>query len=167
MGALNGFAVSPLHALLTPPPPARPSAPHQDLATDALVQRVLRTEFADRTVITIAHRLDTIIDSDRILVLDSGRVAEFASPHELLNRPGSIFGELCRQTGAQYDVLRKAAEVHHDTMSALAAHIAQGDGGAVLEPPARLSVAIEIDDLGASASLTDSDGTPRRGAANV
>ena len=147
--------------LLPTPFPLHP----QDLATDALVQRVLRTEFADRTVITIAHRLDTIIDSDRILVLDSGRVAEFASPHELLNRPGSIFGELCRQTGAQYEVLREAAERHHETMSALTAHIVQGDGSAAPEP-ARLSVAIEIDDLGASASLTESDGTPR-GSSNV
>ena len=126
-------------------------SPPQDLATDALVQRVLRTEFADRTVITIAHRLDTIIDSDRILVLDAGRVAEFASPHELLNKPGSIFGELCRQTGAQYDVLRAAAERHHDTMAALSAHIAQGDSA---PEPAHLSVAIEIE------SHSDSEGTP-------
>lgn len=126
-----------------------------DLATDALVQRVLRTEFADRTVITIAHRLDTIIDSDRILVLDAGRVAEFASPHELLNRPGSIFGDLCRQTGAQYEVLRTAAARHHDTMAALTTHIVQGDGTNA-EPPSQpqLSVAIEID---ADMSLSDSD----------
>lgn len=103
-------------------------------------------------MITIAHRLDTIIDSDRILVLDAGRVAEFASPHELLAKPGSIFGELCRQTGAQYEVLRAAAERHHDTMAALSAHIAQSD--AAPEPVAPLSVAIEIE------SHSDSDGTP-------
>jgi len=116
-----------------------------DLATDALVQRVLRTEFADRTVVTIAHRLDTIIDSDRILVLDAGRVVEFASPHELLNQPGSIFGELCRQTGAQYDVLRAAAERHHDMMAALAVRVVQGDGrGDAPEPAAPAAVAIDV-----------------------
>jgi ATP-binding cassette, subfamily C (CFTR/MRP), member 1 len=47
-----------------------------DYATDASMQRVIRECFADCTVLTIAHRLATIIDSDRVLVLDAGRVAE-------------------------------------------------------------------------------------------
>ena len=64
-------------------------------------------------VITIAHRLDTIIDSDRVLVLDAGRVAAFASPEELLNDEDGIFAHLCRQSGASsYDQLRAAAARH-------------------------------------------------------
>jgi ABC-type multidrug transport system fused ATPase/permease subunit len=104
-----------------------------DLASDALVQRVLRTEFADRTVVTIAHRLDTIIDSDRVLIMDQGRVAEFAPPHELLASPDSIFSQLCRQTGGQYELLRAAAQRHHEMMLALQAKLADADDLAARE----------------------------------
>ena len=76
---------------------------------------------------TIAHRLDTIIDSDRVLIMDQGRVAEFAPPHELLASPDSIFSQLCRQTGGQYDVLRAAAQRHYETMQALQARLAAAD----------------------------------------
>jgi ATP-binding cassette subfamily C (CFTR/MRP) protein 1 len=58
-----------------------------DLDTDAAVQRVLRKNFADRTTVTIAHRLDTVIDSDKILVMDAGKVAEFDSPHNFYGYP--------------------------------------------------------------------------------
>lgn len=60
--------------------------------TDKLVQATLRSEvFADRTVITIAHRIDTILDSDRILVLDHGRIAEFDIPSKLLSQRGFFY----------------------------------------------------------------------------
>ncbi|KAJ1719421.1 ATP-binding cassette glutathione S-conjugate transporter ycf1 [Coemansia biformis] len=59
-----------------------------DSKTDSIIQRILRTEFADTTVITIAHRLNTVMDSDRILVMDSGTVAEFDTPSNLLARDG-------------------------------------------------------------------------------
>jgi ABC-type multidrug transport system fused ATPase/permease subunit len=49
-----------------------------------MVQKVLRTNFNERTIMTIAHRLDTIIDNDRILAMDKGIVAEFDSPKTLL-----------------------------------------------------------------------------------
>merc|ERR1719237_705572 len=55
-----------------------------DVKTDATLQQVIKTEFSDRTVLTIAHRLNTIIDSDRILFLEDGQVAEYNSPAELL-----------------------------------------------------------------------------------
>ncbi|KAF8307152.1 hypothetical protein DL93DRAFT_151027 [Clavulina sp. PMI_390] len=62
-----------------------------DHKTDALIQHSLRTQFNDCTVLTIAHRLQTIMDSDKILVLDSGNLAEFDSPQNLLLREGSTF----------------------------------------------------------------------------
>ncbi len=62
-----------------------------DVETDALIQRTMRTQFADRTIIAVAHRLHTVIDCDRVLVLDKGRVAEFGSPKQLLANPNGIF----------------------------------------------------------------------------
>ncbi len=55
-----------------------------DTATDALIQRTIRTAFRQCTVLTIAHRLDTIADYDRVMVLAAGRVAEFDVPANLL-----------------------------------------------------------------------------------
>ncbi len=52
--------------------------------TDHLIQQTIRTEFAGCTVLTVAHRLNTIVDCDRVIVMDAGRVAEFGAPSELL-----------------------------------------------------------------------------------
>ena len=67
-----------------------------DPYTDAMVQEALRRSSTSRgtTVLAIAHRLQTIIDFDRILVLGSGRVLEFDTPTELLSRPGSTFSRM-------------------------------------------------------------------------
>ena len=62
-----------------------------DHNTDDLIQNTIRTAFADCTVITIAHRLNTIMDSTRILVLDKGQIAEFDQPKNLLDKRDSIF----------------------------------------------------------------------------
>lgn len=54
--------------------------------------------FKDRTIITIAHRINTILDSDRIIVLDHGSVAEFDTPKELIRKQG-LFYELVKESG--------------------------------------------------------------------
>ncbi|NXY25826.1 MRP2 protein, partial [Atrichornis clamosus] len=69
-----------------------------DLETDHLIQRTIRSEFADCTVLTIAHRLHTIMDSNRVMVLQAGRVVEFDSPEELLAKQG-IFSAMAKDAG--------------------------------------------------------------------
>ncbi|KAG0225249.1 ATP-binding cassette transporter 1 [Mortierella sp. GBAus27b] len=70
-----------------------------DLETDALVQKIIRQKFKDCTILTIAHRINTVMDSDRIMVLDAGRVAEFDSPQKLLADSSSIFHSLAKESG--------------------------------------------------------------------
>jgi len=65
-----------------------------DNDTDAAIQKQLRENFAGSTVLTIAHRLHTIIDSDKVLVLDDGRVLEYGPPSELLADPAGAFRAL-------------------------------------------------------------------------
>ncbi|XP_006157433.1 canalicular multispecific organic anion transporter 1 [Tupaia chinensis] len=62
-----------------------------DLETDQLIQTTIRSEFSQCTVITIAHRLHTIMDSDRVMVLDNGRIIEYGSPDELLANAGPFY----------------------------------------------------------------------------
>ncbi len=61
-----------------------------DAQTDALIQRVIKDRFRDSTVITIAHRINTITHCDRILVMSNGRAAEFDSPAELIRQGGEF-----------------------------------------------------------------------------
>ncbi|NXR89260.1 MRP7 protein, partial [Hypocryptadius cinnamomeus] len=65
-----------------------------DQKTDQLLQQTIRQRFADKTVLTIAHRLNTILDSDRVLVMQAGRVAELDSPAHLSQKDGSLFQHL-------------------------------------------------------------------------
>ncbi|XP_053551240.1 multidrug resistance-associated protein 1 isoform X2 [Bombina bombina] len=69
-----------------------------DLETDGLIQSTIRTEFKDCTVITIAHRLNTIMDYTRVIVLDKGQIVEFDSPSNLLQRRG-IFYSMAKDSG--------------------------------------------------------------------
>ncbi|KAG0367050.1 P-loop containing nucleoside triphosphate hydrolase protein [Gamsiella multidivaricata] len=72
-----------------------------DMATDALIQKAIRIDFAQSTVITVAHRINTIIDYDRILVMHQGQVAEYDTPRNLLGNPNSVFSSMVAETGAQ------------------------------------------------------------------
>ncbi|KAF9285261.1 hypothetical protein BGZ68_004019 [Mortierella alpina] len=85
-----------------------------DLATDSLIQKAIRVDFGDSTVVTIAHRLNTVVDYHRcvddeksqgcvcilsILVMDQGQVAEFDTPRKLLRDPSSMFSKMVDETG--------------------------------------------------------------------
>lgn len=71
-----------------------------DLETDKAIQTIIRgPQFADVTMFTIAHRLNTILESDRILVLDAGKVVEFDTPQSLLAKPDSSFYSLAAEAG--------------------------------------------------------------------
>jgi ABC-type multidrug transport system fused ATPase/permease subunit len=70
-----------------------------DKATDALIQRSIREEFQDSTLIVIAHRLSTIVDFDRILVMSEGKVAEYDSPNNLIKKEDGIFTGMIESSG--------------------------------------------------------------------
>ncbi|XP_045473551.1 multidrug resistance-associated protein 1-like isoform X2 [Harmonia axyridis] len=69
-----------------------------DYGTDSFIQETIRTQFRDCTIITIAHRLNTVIDYDRIIVLDKGSIKEVDSPHNLMKQNGIFYG-MCREAG--------------------------------------------------------------------
>jgi ABC-type multidrug transport system fused ATPase/permease subunit len=71
-----------------------------DVGTDALIQKTVREEFKPYTMLTIAHQLNTIMDSDHILVLDAGRVIEMDTPQQLLLKKDGIFSSMVQSTGA-------------------------------------------------------------------
>uniref|UniRef100_A0A182J5C3 Uncharacterized protein n=1 Tax=Anopheles atroparvus TaxID=41427 RepID=A0A182J5C3_ANOAO len=70
-----------------------------DPQTDALIQKTIREKFKHCTVLTVAHRLHTVMDSDRILVMDAGVAREFDTPHNLLQQEGSILKDMVEATG--------------------------------------------------------------------
>ena len=79
-----------------------------DTDTDQLIQQCIRREFANSTIITIAHRLTTIADYDWIVVMDKGKVREQGSPSELLRKNG-MFAEMVRKTGEQAKIIVEKA----------------------------------------------------------
>ncbi|ETN09437.1 hypothetical protein PPTG_11833 [Phytophthora nicotianae INRA-310] len=70
-----------------------------DTATDALIQTTIKETFEDKTVLIIAHRINTIMHCDKIAVMDAGRVVEFDTPSELLAQPQSVFAALAKRSG--------------------------------------------------------------------
>ncbi|KAM4559458.1 ATP-binding cassette sub-family C member 4-like isoform 1-T1 [Odontesthes bonariensis] len=85
-----------------------------DLRTDSLIQETIRDKFQECTVLTIAHRLNTIIDCDRILVLDAGRIQEYDEPYVLLQNHDGLFYQMVQQTGRAEaaSLLHTAKQVH-------------------------------------------------------
>ncbi|XP_056638683.1 ATP-binding cassette sub-family C member 4-like [Diorhabda sublineata] len=95
-----------------------------DPQTDALIQKTIRTKFSDCTVLTVAHRLNTIMDSDKVLVMDQGKVAEFDHPHILLQDPNGIFTKMVEDTGKGVSAqLRQIAKVRYQNMNNLSESI--------------------------------------------
>lgn len=75
-----------------------------DIETDAMLQATLRGPlFKNRTIITVAHRINTILDSDRVVVLDKGEVIEYGPPAELMAKQGAFYG-LAKQAGLEAEV---------------------------------------------------------------
>ncbi|GBP63239.1 Probable multidrug resistance-associated protein lethal(2)03659 [Eumeta japonica] len=86
-----------------------------DPNTDALIQKSIRKHFADCTVITVAHRLHTVADSDRVIVMEAGQIVECGHPHELLQKPQGIFSNMVNQLGpAAEQSLRELAREAYD-----------------------------------------------------
>lgn len=71
----------------------------EELFYDPFLQQTIRNRLKDKTVITIAHRLDTIIDYDRVFVLDQGSIIEMNKPSVLLNNPQSSFYKMAQDFG--------------------------------------------------------------------
>jgi ABC-type multidrug transport system fused ATPase/permease subunit len=83
-----------------------------DYATDELIGKTIREEFANSTILTIAHRLRTVIDYDRVMLLDQGKIVEFDDPAVLLSDPSSQFYGLCQATGEnEFAMLKNLAGV--------------------------------------------------------
>ncbi|EFO63604.1 MRP-like ABC transporter [Giardia lamblia P15] len=79
-----------------------------DRENDAIIQSTIRTALADRVVIAIAHRINTIIDFDRIIVMDAGEVKEFDTPKALLSNPESFFSRLVAKCEDAEELYQKA-----------------------------------------------------------
>jgi len=90
-----------------------------DHSTDALIQETIRTKFKCCTVLTIAHRLNTIMDSDRVMVLDEGKLVEFEEPYLLLQNKDSLFSNMVEHTSQHlrtnlYETARQAYNSRHE-----------------------------------------------------
>nr|CAD7413962.1 unnamed protein product [Timema poppensis] len=84
------------------------------VATDALIQKTVRRKFADCTVLTIAHRLLTVMDSDRTLVMDAGNVVELDHPYLLMENKNGFLYNMVQETGkSMAETLYKMAESRH------------------------------------------------------
>lgn len=80
-----------------------------DYDSDALIQQTIRDEFRSSTILTIAHRLRSIIDYDKILVMDAGEVVEYEDPYTLISNTDSLFYSMCANSG-ELDLLTKLAK---------------------------------------------------------
>lgn len=107
-----------------------------DMATDVLIQRSIREEFGDSTLLVIAHRLSTIADFDRILVMSDGKAVEYDSPRRLLEQEG-MFWEMVGQSGEKErleEIIRGSGEGERGSSSESGSGKVQGseDGGSAV-----------------------------------
>ncbi|KAJ9679716.1 hypothetical protein PVL29_021588 [Vitis rotundifolia] len=79
-----------------------------DNATDLILQKTIRTEFADCTVITVAHRIPTVMDCTMVLAISDGKLVEYDEPAKLMKREGSLFGQLVKEYWSHFH----SAELH-------------------------------------------------------
>lgn len=83
-----------------------------DSKTDQIIQKIIKTEFRDSTVVTIAHRLNTIIQYDRVVLLNNGEIKDQGSPAEMLERDG-LFKDLVMELGEDgFNKMRQFATDH-------------------------------------------------------
>ncbi|XP_031621602.1 probable multidrug resistance-associated protein lethal(2)03659, partial [Contarinia nasturtii] len=86
-----------------------------DLRTDEMIQKTIREKFVDSTVITEAHRLNTVIDSDRVIVMDAGVAIEFDAPYLLMQNKNGVFRKMVKALGQQeYDHLHSRAKEKYE-----------------------------------------------------
>ncbi|KAJ7527162.1 hypothetical protein O6H91_16G039700 [Diphasiastrum complanatum] len=88
-----------------------------DTATDGVIQRTIRAEFVDCTVITVAHRIPTVVDSDLVLVLSDGKVAEYDAPLKLLEEKSSLFLKLVSEYSMRSSSVSDLASNGHTTLN--------------------------------------------------
>jgi len=81
-----------------------------DFETDRKIQTTIREEFNSSLLVTIAHRINSVIDYDRLIILDQGKIAQFDTPYNLIRTEG-IFRDMCKKTGA-FSELEAAASGH-------------------------------------------------------
>ncbi|KAI0827335.1 multidrug resistance-associated ABC transporter [Trametes gibbosa] len=91
-----------------------------DFATDAKIQATIREEFGNSLLLTVAHRLRTVIDYDRLIVLDKGELAEFDTPLNLIQKEDGIFRSMCLKSGtfAELEAAAKAKAEHDQQLAA-------------------------------------------------
>ncbi|CAL1541619.1 unnamed protein product [Lymnaea stagnalis] len=125
-----------------------------DPITDELIQQTIRTKFKDCTVLTIAHRLHTIMDSDRVMVLDNGHIVEFDQPYTLLMQGQGFFYDMVQQTGkAEFDHLMDVAK----EAAKRSVHPPNVANGIQLKLPVKAEHALDSTLQDVSSSLNGSD----------